>query len=136
MTEAGQAPRQAPAARRQKNGGARRRIGGRVRSLVQLFVLVLLWGCDSPPEVIGNWRQVGKTAILNLKQDGTFEAIDNQGMQVRGRFAHHRDGSTEFEVFRPGLPPETVHAVLFARDDELRVSSPDGGAVEHYRRRR
>ncbi len=123
---------QLPASRRPAASGVR---GGLGRILVAgLLAPVLLGGCDSPPEAIGSWRQVGKQATLDLRPDGSFRAVDNQGMEVQGRFVLQPDGNAVFEVLRSASPPETVNALLVARGNELTVRSEDGAVLERYRR--
>ncbi len=48
-------------------------------------VLFLLASCGSPPDIAGKWKEVGKAAALEFSKDGTFKAVDNQGMQGSGK---------------------------------------------------
>jgi len=39
--------------------------------------------CADTPYIVGQWKEIGKTATLEFWKDGTFKAVDNQGMTVR-----------------------------------------------------
>ena len=36
--------------------------------------------------VFGKWKEIGKTATLEFWKDGTFKAVDNQKMAVKGKY--------------------------------------------------
>ena len=38
--------------------------------------------CAKTPYLVGKWKEIGKTATLEFWKDGTFKAVDNQGMAV------------------------------------------------------
>ena len=65
---------------------------GAVHVLSLVIVLFFLSFCASRPDLIGKWREVGKTATVEFSKDGTFKAVDNQGMAVSGRYSLLKDG--------------------------------------------
>jgi len=58
--------------------------------LTLMSFLLLSWA--SKPDILGKWREVGKTATLEFSGDGTFKAVDNQGMSVSGQYTLSKDG--------------------------------------------
>jgi len=50
------------------------------------FTFFLIISCAHTPGVVGKWREVGKTATVEFLKDGTFKAVDNQGMAVSGKY--------------------------------------------------
>jgi len=39
--------------------------------------------CADTLYIVGQWKEIGKTATLEFWKDGTFKVVDNQGMTVR-----------------------------------------------------
>ncbi len=83
-------------------------------------------------EVTGKWREIGKTATLEFGKDGTFKAVDNQGMAVSGKYTLHGNGKVTFEILYQGESPETVNGTISVRGDELTITSEDGDEVLKY----
>jgi hypothetical protein len=53
--------------------------------LCSAFVIIALpfiLACANTPYIVGKWKEIGKTATLEIWKDGTFKAIDNQGITV------------------------------------------------------
>ncbi len=103
-------------------------------SLLAIVPFFLIISCASTPDVVGKWREIGKTATLEFLNDGTFKAVDNQGMAVSGKFTLHENGSVTFEIAHQGFSPEVIKAYLSARGDELTINPENGNEVERYRR--
>jgi hypothetical protein len=97
-------------------------------------VSVLLTGCVNAPNLIGMWREVGKTATLGLMKDGSFSAVDNEGMAVSGKYALLEDGRVKFEILHPDSSVEIVILKVSVREDELTVVTEDLGEVERYKK--
>lgn len=97
-------------------------------------VSVLLTGCANAPNLIGMWREVGKTATLELMKDGSFSAMDNEGMAVSGKYALLEDGRVKFEILQPDSSVEIVILEVSVRGDELTVVTEDLGEVERYKK--
>jgi hypothetical protein len=36
--------------------------------------------CSNTPNLVGKWKEIGKAATLELREDGTFKAVDNHKM--------------------------------------------------------
>jgi hypothetical protein len=92
--------------------------------------------CLSTPNVIGKWREIGKTATLEFWKDGTFKAVDNEGMSVTGKYFLLNNGNIRFEVTRIGSSPDIINGKIEIGRDELMFRSLDGREIERYRRER
>jgi hypothetical protein len=84
--------------------------------------------------VVGRWQEIGKTATLELVKDGTFTAVDNQGMAVSGNYTLYKDGNIKFEVTRPGSSPDIVNALVTVQGDELIFVFSHSKEVGRYKR--
>jgi hypothetical protein len=102
--------------------------------LLAIIPFFLIISCASTPDVVGKWREIGKTATLEFWNDGTFKAVDNQGMAVSGKYALQKNGSATFEIAHQGSSPEIIKGYLSVRGDELTITSARGNEVERYRR--
>jgi hypothetical protein len=90
--------------------------------------------CAKTPHIVGKWKEIGKTATLEFRKDGTFKAVDNQGMAVSGKYTLIKPGNVRFEIFRQGSPSEIVNGTFSLQGDVLIVTSADGKEVERYKR--
>jgi len=104
--------------------------------LLTIFAFFLIISCAHTPGVVGKWREVGKTATVEFWKDGTFEAVDNQGMAVSGKYTLSENGNARFEIEREGSPPEIVSGKISVRGEELTLVSGDGEEVDKYKRER
>ena len=102
-----------------------------VLTAVTFFFFV---SCLSTPNVIGKWREIGKTATLEIWKDGTFKAVDNEGMSVTGKYFLLNNGNIRFEVNRIGSSPDIINGNIAILGDELTFRSLDGREIERYRR--
>ena len=84
--------------------------------------------------VFGKWKEIGKTATLEFWEDGTFKAVDNQKMAVKGKYTLIEPGNVRFEIFRQGSPPEIVNGTYSLKGDVLTFTSADGKETERYKR--
>jgi len=94
----------------------------------------LIVACASGPDVVGRWREIGKSVTLEFRRDGTFKAVDNQGMAVRGKYTLDEKGNMRVEITLDGSPPEVVNGRVAVRGDELTFEYSDHNDVERYRR--
>ncbi len=107
-----------------------------------VYVLSLIVGlfflsfCASRPDLIGKWREVGKTATVEFSKDGTFKAVDNQGMAVSGRYTLLNGGHLRFEIQQKEGAGEVVNLTVSIKGDELTLTSSRGREAEIYRRER
>ncbi len=99
-------------------------------------VFFFLSFCASRPDLIGKWREVGKAATIEFSKDGTFKAVDNQGMAVSGRYTISKDKHLRCEIQQKEGAGEVVDLTISIRGDELTLSSPRGREVEIYKRER
>jgi len=99
---------------------------------IGLFFLII--SCVNTPRVVGKWQEIGKTATIEFWKDGSFKAVDNQGMAVSGKYSLHKDGTVRFEIANQGSSSDIVTGKLSVREDELTITSARGNEVERYRR--
>jgi hypothetical protein len=99
-------------------------------------MLFLLPFCASKSDLAGNWKEAGKAATIEFSEDGTFKAVDNQGMAVSGKYTPFKDGLLRCEIQREGETVEVVNLKISIRGDELTLTSPDDTEVERYIRER
>jgi hypothetical protein len=92
--------------------------------------------CASTPNIVGKWKEIGKTATLEFWKDGTFKAVDNQGMAVNGEYTLIVPGNVRFEIFRQDTPPDIVKGIYSFQGDVLAVTSEDGKETERYKRKK
>jgi hypothetical protein len=109
---------------------------GAVHVLLLVMVLFFLSFCASKPDLIGKWREVGKTATVEFSKDGTFKAVDNQGMAVSGRYTLLKDGHLRCEIQQKEGAGEVVNLIISIKADELTLTSSRDKEVEIYRRER
>jgi hypothetical protein len=101
--------------------------------MTTLFLLSL---CASQPTLIGKWREVGKTAMIEFAEDGTFKAVDNQGMAVSGKYTLSGDGHLTCEIQQEAGPGDVVNLMISIREGELTLTTPGSKGFEIYRRER
>ncbi|MFH1625042.1 MAG: hypothetical protein ABID54_07780 [Pseudomonadota bacterium] len=102
--------------------------------LLTIVLFIFMIRCAHTPWVVGKWQEIGKTATLEFSKDGSFKAVDNQGMAVGGKCMLLENGNIRFEIAHQGSPPEIVIGKLSVREDELTISFKHGHEVERYRR--
>jgi hypothetical protein len=99
-----------------------------------VLVLFFFASCASKPDIIGKWREVGKKATLEFLTNGTFKAIDNQGMAVSGKYTLSKDGNLRCEIQKEESTEEVINLTTSIKGDELTLTSSDSSEVESYRR--
>ena len=107
---------------------------GSAGNLLLFVMLIFLVCCVSKPGIVGKWREVGKTATIEFNADGTFRAIDNQGMAVSGKYTLLKDKALRCEIYSEAGSEEIVNLAVSIRQDELTLTSSDDSRVERYRR--
>jgi len=103
-------------------------------SVLVIIALFFILACASTPFIVGKWKEIGKTATLEFWKDGTFKAVDNQGMAVKGKYKLIEPENVRFEIFRQDSPPEIVNGTYSLQGDLLTVTSADGKEIERYKR--
>ena len=99
-----------------------------------ILALAFILACSNTPSIVGKWKEIGKTATLEFWKDGTFKAVDNQGMGVKGKYTLIEPGNVRFEIFRQGSPSEIVNGTFSLQGDVLTFTSADGKEIERYKR--
>ena len=102
------------------------------RLLPAVIAFFLITSCANTQNVIGKWREIGKTATLEFRKDNTFRAVDNQGMSVSGKYTLYENGKVRFEIVRQAASPEIVYGIISLGDDGLTITFGDGKDVERY----
>jgi hypothetical protein len=105
-------------------------------STFAILALSFIIGCASTPNLVGEWKEIGRTATLELWKDGTFKAVDNQKMAVSGKYSLGVHGNIRFEIFRQDSPSEIVNGKYSAQGDILTLTSMDGKEIQRYKRQR
>jgi hypothetical protein len=82
----------------------------------------------------GAWLEVGKSATLEFKKDGSFSAVDNEGMAISGRYTRLEDGRVKFEILHGDASVEIVILNVSVSGEELTITGDVPGDVERYRR--
>ncbi len=105
-----------------------------VFSVMVVLCLGLLC-CASNRHLAGKWKEVGRSATIEFFENGTFRAVDNQGMAVSGKYSLRKDGSLRCEIPLDG-GMEVIDLLITIRGDELAVTSSGSTGVEIYMRER
>jgi hypothetical protein len=102
--------------------------------LLTSFSVVLLVSCTHTNNLTGKWREAGKKSTIEFHKDGTFNAVDDMGMAVSGKYTIQKNGIIRFEIIHKGSAPEIIDGKLNVHEDELTFNSPDEKNVETYKR--
>ena len=103
-------------------------------SAFAILAFSFIIACANTPNLVGKWKEIGKTATLELWKDGTFKAVDNQKMAVSGKYSLSEQGNIRFEIFQQGSPSEIVNGKYSVQGDILTFTSADGKELERYKR--
>ena len=105
-------------------------------SAFAILAFSFITACANTPNLVGKWKEIGKVATLELWEDGTFKAVDNQKMAVSGKYSLGEHGNISFEIFRQGSPSEIVTGKYSVQGDILTLKSEDGKEIQRYRRQK
>ena len=108
-------------------------------NLYSAFAIVafsLIIACANTSILVGKWKEIGKAATIEFWEDGTFKAVDNQKMAVKGKYSLSENGNIRFEIFRQGSPSEIVNGKYSVQGDILTFTSADGKEIQRYRRQK
>jgi hypothetical protein len=105
-------------------------------SAFAIFAFSFILGCANTQNLVGKWKEIGKTATLELWKDGTFKAVDNQKMAVSGKYFLSEHGNIRFEISRHGSPSEIVTGNYSVQGEILTLTSADGKEIQTYRRQK
>ena len=106
----------------------------KVCSAFIIIALFFILACANTPYIVGKWKEIGKTATLEFWKDGTFKAVDNQKMAVKGKYTLIEPSNVRFEIFRQDSPSEIVNGTYSLQGDVMTFTSADGKEIERYRR--
>jgi hypothetical protein len=85
-------------------------------------------------DLLGAWREIGKAATLEFFQDGTLKAVDNEGLEVVGKYTVSNEGTITCGIQVEGTTEEKVNAKFSITGDRLTLTPADGSEPERYRR--
>ena len=105
-------------------------------SAFAILAFSFIIACSNTPNLVGKWKEIGKAATIELWEDGTFKAIDNQKMTVSGKYSLSEHGNIRFEIFRQSSPSEIVNGKYSVQGDILTFTSADGKEIQRYRRQK
>ena len=108
-------------------------------NLYSVFAIVafsLIIACANTSILVGKWKEIGKAATIEFWEDGTFKAVDNQKMTVKGKYTLSEHRNVKFEIFRQGSSSEIVNGRYSVQDDILTFTSADGKEIQRYRRKK
>ena len=106
-------------------------------NLYSVFAIVafsLIIACANTSILVGKWKEIGKAATIEFWEDGTFKAVDNQKMAVKGKYTLSEHRNVQFEIFRQGSSSEIVNGKYSVQGDILIFTSADGKEIERYKR--
>ena len=108
-------------------------------NLYSAFAIVafsLIIACANTSILVGKWKEIGKAATIEFWEYGTFKAVDNQKMAVKGKYTLSEHRNVQFEIFRQGSSSEIVNGRYSVQDDILTFTSADGKEIQRYRRKK
>jgi hypothetical protein len=97
--------------------------------LLAALPIVLLVSCAHIPDLIGRWQEIGKKATLEFRRDGTFNALDDMGMAVSGKYTLYKNDNIRFEIKHQDASTEIIKGKITVRGDELILTSEDDKEV-------
>ena len=102
--------------------------------LPAILLIAFLVSCTQKHDLTGKWQEAGNKSTLEFHKDSTFNAVDDMGMAVSGKYTLQKDGGIRFEITHEGSAPETVEGKLNERGDEITFGAADDKKVETYKR--
>ena len=107
----------------------------KLSSALVIIALIFILACAAnTPHIIGKWKEIGKTAILEFWKDGTFKAVDNQKMAVSGKYTLIEPSNVRFEILHQGSPTEIVNGTYSLQGGVLTFTSENCKEIERYNR--
>ena len=85
--------------------------------LLVSFTAVLLVSCAQKQDISGAWQETGTKSKIEFHTDGTFDAADDMGTAVSGKYILEKNGSIQFEITHEGSSPEIIHGKLNVQED-------------------
>ena len=102
--------------------------------LLSALPIVLVVSCAHTSDLIGRWQEIGKTATLEFRRDGTFNTVDDMGMAVSGKYTLREKDKIVFEIEHQDTSPEIMKGKITLRGDDLMLTSEDEREVMTYKR--
>jgi hypothetical protein len=105
-------------------------------SAFSIVAFSLIIACANTQHLVGKWKEIGKAATIEFWEDGTFKAVDNQKMTVKGKYTLSEHRNVKFEIFRQGSSSEIVNGRYSVQGDILTFTSADGKEIQRFRRQK
>ena len=102
--------------------------------LIIPFLVPVLASCAHTNSLLGTWREPGKKSTIEFHANGTFNAVDDMGMAVHGKYFLQDNGFVRFEIAHEGAEPENIRGKLILQEDELTLISVDTKETEKYKK--
>ena len=99
-----------------------------------LILVVFLISCAHKPNITGKWQELGKTSLIEFRQDGTFTAIDDMGMTVRGNYTLQAKEKIRLEIQHQDSPVEILLGNITVHGDKLILQPEDDKEVLKYKK--
>ena len=102
--------------------------------LLSSFFVAVLASCAHTNSLTGTWREPGKKSTIEFHPNGTFNAVDDMGMAVQGKYFLQDNGFVRFEIAHEGAEAEIIRGKLILQEDELTLISVDTKETEKYKK--
>ena len=99
-----------------------------------IILVVFLISCAHKPNITGKWQEIGKTSSIEFRQDGTFTALDDMGMTVRGNYTLQTKGKIRLEIQHPDSSVEILLGSIAVQGDKLILTPENDKEVLKYRK--
>ena len=101
---------------------------------IVIILLFFLVSCAHSPDIIGHWQEPGTTSSLEFRHDGTFTAIDDMGMAVKGRYILQEDGTIRLEIKHQDSSAELITGDIVVQGDTLTLAHGENKEVLTYKK--
>jgi hypothetical protein len=105
-----------------------------IYALLAVFLTSSLLSCAHTQNITGKWQEAGKKSTLEFHKNGTFNAVDDMGMAVSGKYTLQENGDIRFEITHEGSAPEIIDGKLNVQEDALTLSFSDNKEIIKYKR--
>jgi hypothetical protein len=102
--------------------------------ILPIVVTLAIYACASGPAIVGNWKALEGAATVNFASDGTFTAVDNEGMPVSGKYRLVGPDGIRFEIRHGEADIERVDARISRTGGRMTLIFPGENAMDAYER--
>jgi hypothetical protein len=102
------------------------------RAIAPIVLTLAIYACASGPAIVGNWKALEGAATVNFASDGTFSAVDNEGMPVSGTYRLVDPDGIRFEIRHGEADTERIDARISRTGERMTLVFPGENAIETY----